>query len=162
MMHNQPKKIRFVLRIAHGKSNAPGFTTESDWVKTTNDENNSVEAGSSVVDDDSVSNNDQEESECLSSNDDEGTSWRTIFLLMSLSTQSALYVIGEELYNSPKNDNKGVFDSDEESNDDVSGIGDGNMRAENDNESSKDEDEEDVDETDVLKLTKVEPLPCSS
>ncbi len=62
--------------------------------------------------------------------------------------------IGEELYNNPKNDDKGCFDSDEESDDDESGIGDHNMRADNDNESSEDEDEEDVDETDVLKTRK--------
>ena len=92
MMHNKPKKKIFVLRIAHGKSNAPGFTTESDWVETADNENNSVDAASSVVDDDSASNDDQEENECLLSDDDEGTSWCTIFLLMSLSTQSILYV----------------------------------------------------------------------
>ena len=79
VVHNKPKKKRFVLRIADGKSNAPGFTTESDWVETTDDENNSVDAASSVVDDDSASNEDQGENECLSSVEDEGTSWCTIF-----------------------------------------------------------------------------------
>lgn len=79
VVHNKPKKKRFVLRIAHGKSNAPGFTTESDWVETTDDENNSVDAASSVVDDDSASNEDQGENECLSSDEDEGSSWCTIF-----------------------------------------------------------------------------------
>ena len=62
--------------------------------------------------------------------------------------------IGEVLYNNPKNDDKGVFDIDEESDDDESRIGDQKMRADNDNESSEDEDEEDVNETDVLKTRK--------
>jgi len=79
VVNDKPMKKRFVLRIAHGKSNAPGFTTESDWVETTDDENNSVDAASSVVDDDSASNDDKEENECLLSDDDEGTSWCTIF-----------------------------------------------------------------------------------
>ena len=81
VMHNKPKKKRFVLRIAHGKSNAPGFTTESDWVEPTDDENKSVDNVSSVAEDDSVPNDDQEENEFLLSDNDEGTSWCIILFI---------------------------------------------------------------------------------
>jgi hypothetical protein len=81
VIRNKSKKKRFVLRIAHGKSNASGFTTESDWVEPTDDENKSVDNVSSVAEDDSVPNDDQEENECILSNDDEGTSWCIILFI---------------------------------------------------------------------------------
>ena len=74
VVHNKPKKKRFVLRIAHGKSNAPGFTTESDWAETTDNGMNSDSDDSSMDEDDIALNDDKKEDDSISSSEDEGTS----------------------------------------------------------------------------------------
>ena len=74
VVKDKPMKKRFVLRIAHGKSNAPGFTTESDWAETSDNGMNSDSDDSSMDEDDIALNDDKKEDDSISSSEDEGTS----------------------------------------------------------------------------------------